>query len=127
MRKPKLRVALPGRQQSAQSMVEFALALPIFLVLVMVTLQFSMLMVAQAGMIWVTTQTARYIATGAPERWQMADSCHTTYRNNQMAAFTVLRSANIIGGSYTITPAYQPGATNCVTVAGNSPATTRQR
>jgi hypothetical protein len=105
--------------------VEFALALPIFLMIMAVAMQMAFLLTAQIGLIWTTTQVVRHIATGSPENWQLADSCHNTYKNNTLAAFPMLRSANV--STYTISPAYTPGATNCATVAGNTPATTRVR
>lgn len=77
-------------------MVEFALTLPIFITILAVALQFSILLTAQVGVMWVTNELARWVATGTPERWFFRDSCHDTYRNNMVASFPLLRSANVI-------------------------------
>jgi hypothetical protein len=116
---------LVARRERAQGMVEFALALPIFLMIMAVAMQMAFLLTAQISIIWVTSQVVRHIATGSPENWQLADSCHTTYKNNTIAAFPLLRSGGVT--TYTIAPAYTPGATNCAAVTGNTPATTRVR
>jgi Flp pilus assembly protein TadG len=116
---------LLARRERAQGMVEFALALPMFIMILAVTLQISMLLAAQIGIIWVTNSVARHIATGSPENWMFADSCQTPYRNQQVAAFVMLRTSNIT--TYTISPAYTPGTVDCNNVANNVPATTRQR
>jgi hypothetical protein len=118
---------LIARRERAQGMVEFALALPIFLMIVGVAIQLAFLLTAQMGIIWATTAMARYIATGSPERWQLADSCHNTQKNNLIRSFPMLRSANVVTPSGWIDPPYTPGSSNCSVVASNIPATTRVR
>jgi hypothetical protein len=109
-------------------MLEFALALPIFLMVVMLTLQLAMLITAQVGIMWTATQTARYIATGSVngERWRMRDSCHVPYRDQVLGAFTLLRTANVIAPVNTwVMPAYPTGPVNCT--AGTPDPNERQR
>jgi hypothetical protein len=106
-------------------MAEFALALPIFISIMAVAIQIAFLITAQLSIIWSTTAIVRYIATGSPERWQLADSCNVAYKNTTVAAFPLLRSANV--STYTVSPAYTPGTANCTTIASNVPATTRVR
>ncbi|HLH27230.1 MAG TPA: TadE family protein [Chloroflexota bacterium] len=113
---------LLARRERAQGMVEFALALPIFVMIMAVAMQIAFLLTAQIGIIWVTNSVARHIATGSPENWMFADSCHTTYRNQQLAAFSLLRSSNVT--TFTISPAYTPGTVDCTNVAKNVPAAT---
>lgn len=117
---------LLGRRERAQGMVEFALALPIFLMILAVTLQISMLLTAQLGLIWVTNSMARWIASGAaPERWYFRDDCHDTYRTQMVNSFPLLRTSNLIVPATPnyITPANATGFnTPCYTMPAANPS-----
>ncbi len=114
-----------AHRQQAQGTLEFALAIPIFLALMFVSIQFSAVLAAQAAVVWVTNSVARHIATGSQPNWMLADSCHTTFRNQQIGNFPILRAANVT--TFQIQPSYTPTTANCTTAASNSPATTRVR
>jgi Flp pilus assembly protein TadG len=114
VRRRRLAPQLASRER-AQGMAEFALALPIFIVMMMVTLQIAMLVTAQLGVIWTANAMARYMAGGGssvtdPQHWTQRDSCHTTFKNNTVAAFRMLSTANL---TTTITPAWEPGTGSC--------------
>ncbi len=108
---------LLARREQAQGMVEFALALPIFVTILAVTLQISILLTAQIGIMWVTNSMARWIATGTPERWYFRDSCHDTYRAQMVNSFPLLRAANVVvpAAPNYISPANTNGFTPCYT------------
>jgi Flp pilus assembly protein TadG len=117
---------LLARREHAQSMVEFALALPIFVMLLAATVQLSVLLTAQISMMWVTNSMARWIASGAtPERWYFRDSCHNTYRTQMINSFPLLRSANVIvpASPNYITPANTNGFNSpCYTMPAANPS-----
>ncbi|HEY7060347.1 MAG TPA: TadE family protein [Chloroflexota bacterium] len=107
-------------------MVEFALTIPIFITLLAVALQISMLLTAQFGLMWVTNSVARWVATGAgPERWYFRDSCHDTYRTQMVNSFPLLRTSNLIvpASPNYISPANAAGFnTPCYTMPAANPS-----
>jgi hypothetical protein len=116
----------PLARYRAQSLVEFALVLPIFLGIVMVAIQLSFLVMAQLTLVWIAHDVIRHVSTttsGVGDNWALADSCHVTYRNSKLPS--ILQAANIT--QFSFTPAYAPGTVNCTNAALNSPATTRVR
>ena len=116
------RAAFGVRRQNAQALAEFGLVLPLFLTVMMVAIQLSILFLAQLSVMWVAGTVVRHVATGSPSNYRFADSCQTTYRDAQLPA--VLVAANF--QPMIFTPAYTPGSSDCTTVTGNIPATTRQ-
>lgn len=118
------RRALGGlERQNAQSLVEFGLVIPIFIIIMMVALQLSFLFMAQLVVIWVATDNVRHAATattGIGDNWMLPDSCQTTYRNSNLPPWML--TSNIT--TFTFSPAYNPATSSCTSVAGNSPAAT---
>jgi hypothetical protein len=102
---------------SAQALVEFGLVLPLFLAVMMVAVQFSVLLFAQLSVAWVAHNMVRYVATGNPENWRFPDSCHTNHRNAILPA--ILQPGNFATFAYS--PPYQPATANCSNQAMNSP------
>jgi Flp pilus assembly protein TadG len=111
------------RRGRGQALVEFGLVLPMFLILLMVSVQVSILFTAELTVIWMSNQVVRYVATGSPEHWRFTDSCHITYWRARLPVY--LTSANLT--TFTITPSYTPASGDCNNVSGNVPATTRVR
>src|SRR5690242_21366101 len=109
-----------GRRENAQSLTEFALTLPFFMMLMMVAVQLSLLTMAQLAVMWVATDNIRHAATstaGVGDNWSVADSCQTTYRNTKLPS--ILTTANIT--TFTFSPSYTPTTVNCANASLNSP------
>ena len=125
MRYPTLGQAF-GRRENAQSLTEFALTVPFFMLMMMFAVQMSLLTMAQLAVMWMATDNIRHAATstaGVGDNWSLADSCQTTYRNSKLPA--ILTTANI--STFSFSPSYAPGTVNCANASLNSPATTRVR
>jgi hypothetical protein len=109
-----------GRREDAQSLVEFALTLPFFMMLMMVAVQLSLLTMAQLAVIWLATDNVRHAATstaGVGDNWSVADSCQTTYRNSKLPS--ILTAANF--STFSFNPPYTPTTTNCANASLNVP------
>jgi hypothetical protein len=113
-------------RQNAQGMLEFGLAVPIFIMVLLVALQIAMLLTAQLVIVWTTVEVARYVATGSPERWRFPDSCQVAFRDERLGRYTLIRPANLT--TFTISPSYPPpnlSSSDCNNVNNNLPPTTR--
>jgi Flp pilus assembly protein TadG len=111
MRDMKRRGPRTSQQSSnGQALVEFALIAPLFFLLMFAVIQFGFLMGGQIGFTNGVRETARYAST-------IPTATTTQVRNelvnNQLPkAIPGYRSANLVGGSTTVSYCYYPNPNN---------------
>ncbi len=124
--------AVLARRQSGQNLLEFGLVLPLFVSILMVGLQLSILFVAQMAVIWLTQDMARYMSSGTPQQhWRFPDSCHIAYRNSRLTGLPLIQQSNFktvavpsgtpLPSGIGFDPPYTPGVVDCNTQSNNVP------